>query len=145
MLSETICTLRRKNGLSQEQLAEKLGVSRQTVSKWETGASTPELDKLRALSEFFRVSMDELTGSPPPEGKPAPAGPGGRAESRLGVGLCLLGALGLLLFGVLTMVLPSAAGKLDASSAVTLHGTGLLMALFVLLLLAGIVLILRKK
>ena len=50
MLSEKIYSLRRKNGLSQEQLAEKIGVSRQAVSKWEGGLSTPELDKLSALS-----------------------------------------------------------------------------------------------
>ena len=62
MLSEKIYTLRRKSGLSQEQLAEKIGVSRQSISKWEGGLSTPELDKLRALSEFFHVSIDELTG-----------------------------------------------------------------------------------
>ena len=46
MLSEKIYELRRKNGLSQEQLAEKLSVSRQAISKWESGTSTPELDKL---------------------------------------------------------------------------------------------------
>ena len=51
MLSEKIYSLRRKNGLSQEQLAEKIGVSRQAISKWEGGLSTPELEKLRALSE----------------------------------------------------------------------------------------------
>ena len=49
MLSENIHALRRKSGLSQERLAEKIGVSRQAISKWETGAATPELDKLRAL------------------------------------------------------------------------------------------------
>ena len=51
MLSENIYALRRKNGLSQEQLAERIGVSRQAISKWETGLSTPELEKLKALSE----------------------------------------------------------------------------------------------
>ena len=49
MLSEKIVTLRRKHGMSQEQLAEKVGVSRQSISKWEGGLSTPELDKLKAL------------------------------------------------------------------------------------------------
>lgn len=68
MLSETIYTLRRKSGLSQEQLAEKIGVSRQSVSKWETGLSIPELDKLKALSECFHVTMDELTGDAMPIG-----------------------------------------------------------------------------
>ena len=62
MLSEKIYTLRRKSGLSQEQLAEKIGVSRQAISKWEGGLSTPELDKLKALSAFFQISIDELTG-----------------------------------------------------------------------------------
>ena len=61
MLSEKIYTLRRKSGLSQEQLAEKIGVSRQAISKWEGGLSIPELEKIRALSEFFNVSIDELT------------------------------------------------------------------------------------
>ena len=63
MLSEKIYTLRRKSGLSQEQLAEKIGVSRQAISKWEGGLSTPELDKLKALSECFQISIDELTGN----------------------------------------------------------------------------------
>ena len=58
MLSEKIYALRRKNGLSQEQLAEKIGVSRQAISKWEGGLSTPELDKLKALSECFQVTID---------------------------------------------------------------------------------------
>ena len=46
MLSEKIRALRRRAGLSQEELAETVGVSRQAVSKWESGASVPELDKL---------------------------------------------------------------------------------------------------
>ena len=62
MLSETIYRLRRRAGLSQEQLAETIGVSRQAISKWESGTSTPELDKLLALSECFHVTLDELTG-----------------------------------------------------------------------------------
>lgn len=52
--------LRKKNGLSQEELAEKLGVSRQSISKWESGTSLPEIDKLILLSEYFNVSVDYL-------------------------------------------------------------------------------------
>ena len=59
-LSEKIADLRRKAGLSQEQLADRLGVTRQSVSKWESGAAAPELGKLIALSELFRVSVDYL-------------------------------------------------------------------------------------
>lgn len=60
MLSEKIYVLRKKSELSQEQLAEKLGVSRQAIPKWESGISLPEIDKLLLLSEFFKVSIDYL-------------------------------------------------------------------------------------
>lgn len=60
MLSEKIYTLRRKRGLSQEQLAEIIGVSRQAISKWEGGLSVPESEKLIAISEYFNVTLDYL-------------------------------------------------------------------------------------
>jgi len=58
--SEKLLELRRREGLSQEQLADRLGVTRQSVSKWEGGAALPELGKLVALSELFSVSVDYL-------------------------------------------------------------------------------------
>ena len=66
---ERICRLRMARGLSQEELAAELQVSRQSVSKWETGSSVPELDKLLRLSEVFGVTLDELVkGAPIPDG-----------------------------------------------------------------------------
>jgi len=59
-LHEKIYELRKKDGLSQETLAEKLGVSRQSVSKWETGEATPEVSKLVVLSKLFGVTTDYL-------------------------------------------------------------------------------------
>lgn len=59
-LHEKIYELRKKNGLSQEALAESLGVSRQSVSKWETGEATPEVSKLLVLSKLFGVTTDYL-------------------------------------------------------------------------------------
>lgn len=59
-LSEKILSLRTQLGLSQEELAEKLAVSRQSVSKWETGQSVPDLDKLIKLADLFGISVDEL-------------------------------------------------------------------------------------
>lgn len=59
-LSKRLQKLRRERGLSQENLAEKLGVSRQAVSKWESGQTTPDLEKLVALTELYQVSMDYL-------------------------------------------------------------------------------------
>ena len=58
--SEKIQILRKEKGYSQETLAEKVGVSRQAVSKWESGLSYPETDKLIILSELFGCSIDEL-------------------------------------------------------------------------------------
>lgn len=59
-LHDKIYELRKKEGLSQEALAEKLGVSRQSVSKWETGEATPEVSKLLSLSKLFGVTTDYL-------------------------------------------------------------------------------------
>lgn len=52
--------LRKSSGLSQEELAEKLNVSRQTISKWELGESSPDMEKLIILSDYFQISLDEL-------------------------------------------------------------------------------------
>ena len=52
--------LRKQRGFSQEELASRLNVSRQTVSKWEVGDSTPDMEKLAAMSELFDVSLDQL-------------------------------------------------------------------------------------
>jgi len=57
---------REKNRLSQEMLAEKLGVSRQSVSKWELDQSLPEIDKIVAMSKLFNIKTDELLIPPPP-------------------------------------------------------------------------------
>lgn len=59
-LYEKLYELRRASGMSQEELAEKLGVSRQAVSKWESGTTQPELSKLIELSKLYSVSVDEL-------------------------------------------------------------------------------------
>ena len=60
MLSEKIINLRKSRGWSQEELAERLNVSRQSVSKWESGVSNPDLDKIVAMSTLFGVSTDYL-------------------------------------------------------------------------------------
>ncbi len=55
--------LRKKNGLSQEELAEKVGVARQTISKWELGETSPDIKQSKELSKIFHVSLDELTNN----------------------------------------------------------------------------------
>lgn len=59
-LADRIQSLRKARGISQEQLADQIGVSRQAVSKWESEQSTPDLDKIVLLSDFFDVTTDYL-------------------------------------------------------------------------------------
>ena len=60
MFSENLTKLRKESGMSQEQLAEELNVTRQAISKWESGTSMPDIDTVIALSEIFNVTTDYL-------------------------------------------------------------------------------------
>lgn len=65
-LGERLLNLRKKINLSQEEVAEKLNVTRQTISKWETDASTPDFDKIIPICNLYNITPDELlTGSKP--------------------------------------------------------------------------------
>ena len=58
--NEKIIMLRKNKNLSQEDLGNELGVARQTISKWELGETTPEMDKLIKMSEIFEITLDDL-------------------------------------------------------------------------------------
>ena len=59
-LGKKIAELRKKNNLSQEELADKVGVARQTISKWEIGDTTPDINQVKIISKIFNISIDEL-------------------------------------------------------------------------------------
>lgn len=98
-LGQRIQEGRTRLGLSQEALGEKLGVSRQAVSKWEADGAVPDTDKLIALSKLFGVSLNALLQVEEPDKGPAPAAPKGR--KRLWHGLSALFAAALVLSNVL--------------------------------------------
>lgn len=79
-LAETIQRLRKQSGMSQEALAEALGVSRQAVSKWESGLAMPEVEKLVELARIFSVSLDALFGLEPSPAAQPQAGPPPQGE-----------------------------------------------------------------
>lgn len=82
-IGEKIQKLRKEKGLSQEALAEALGVSRQSVSKWESGAALPDTDKIIAMSELFGISTDFiLKGDFAPSEPAAPAPPAAKPPKR---------------------------------------------------------------
>lgn len=60
MFKDNLISLRKMNHLSQEELAEKLGISRQTLSKYETGESVPDIEKCKVIADYFEVSIDDL-------------------------------------------------------------------------------------
>lgn len=62
-IGNKIVELRKKNNLSQEDLAEKIGVARQTISKWELGETQPDIKQAKKLSNVFNISLDELVGN----------------------------------------------------------------------------------
>ena len=60
MFKDNLIELRKLNGMSQDEFADRIGVSRQTVSKYETGESLPDIEKCKRIAEVFSVSMDDL-------------------------------------------------------------------------------------
>ncbi len=143
--SQNLYDLRKKKGLSQEQLAEALQVSRQAVSKWESGTAMPESEKLIAISDFFGVSLDlllkgEALGETFPSSLPKTEN-AGHLPWLLGLLAILCGLVGLIVWGVL--LISGAADRIGASSAVTLDGNGLVLALSLLFLVIGSALLWR--
>lgn len=140
MLPEKLYECRRRMGLSQEQLAEQVGVSRQTVSKWETGTSTTELEKLIALSQCFGITVDELV-----QGVAPAANTSKSTVPKLGPILVLLGGLMLCVFGLIIAFSPEASQIISTSSVITINGTGIAMLIAAVLMAAGILLTIKKK
>ena len=101
MFQDNLLQMRKMKGFTQEEIAEKVGVTRQAVAKWEAGETVPDLDKCKKLAEVFEVSLDDLANYEP--------------EENLGLGLPPKGKH---LFGVVTVgdkgqvVIPAKARKL---------------------------------
>lgn len=147
-LQGTIYRLRREQGLSQEQLAQSLGVSRQAVSKWESGRAIPDVGKIVRMSELFCVTTDELL-----KGMPAMQEPihtiktkrGSHAQRTAGWILCLMALAGGTIWAVSLFLVPSAHERLNASSGVALNGSGLLLMGCIVTTLTGGILLWRQR
>ena len=72
MIGENLLTLRKREGYSQEYVAEQIGVSRQAVAKWESGETTPDLTNCAALAKLFYVTLDDLVNYRSDEPLPIP-------------------------------------------------------------------------
>ena len=72
-IANRLCAYRKHHGISQEELAEKLGVSRQAISKWERSEASPDTDNLISLSQVYEVTLDALLYADPQSEKKAEA------------------------------------------------------------------------
>ncbi|MCR5323280.1 MAG: helix-turn-helix domain-containing protein [Lachnospiraceae bacterium] len=68
MFKDNLIQLRKMKQMTQEDIAEKIGVTRQSVAKWESGETIPDLEKCRMLAELFEVSLDDLANYEPEDG-----------------------------------------------------------------------------
>lgn len=106
MFKDNLIQLRKYNRLTQEQLAEKIGVTRQAIAKWEAGDTVPDLDKCKALAEIFGVSLDDLANYEPEKNMDLPIPPKGKHL----FGLVTVGEKG-------QIVIPAKARKIFSISA----------------------------
>ena len=107
-LAEKIYQARKKAGLSQEALADALGVTRQAVSKWETGKSVPDTENIRRMAQVLAVSADYFLGeAPAPEsalGDPAILDAIDRVSQRMGLLFFLIGVAAIALCSVVFLI-----------------------------------------
>ena len=147
MLSEKLYALRKKSGLSQEQLAERLGVSRQAISKWESGQSVPESEKLIAVSNYFGVSLDYLLKEDEANTDGANASPVQKSDKTgflLGMVACMAGVLCLIVWGLVSVLNPDASDRLGGASMIHIDGNGIFLILCVAAIAVGAVLLLKN-
>lgn len=146
-LSEKLYNLRRKQGLSQEVLAEKLDCSRQAISKWENGTTTPDAEMLQKYSELFGVSVDYLVKEDIEE--PTGVQPTGKNDGNkkllgiLGLVLSLMGCVSLIVFGAISVFGSETADKIAQSSMIVVDGTFIAMVISVLFVVLGAVILIK--
>lgn len=146
MLSEKLYQLRKKSGLSQEQLAEQLNVSRQAISKWESGSAFPESEKLIIISNYFGVSVDYLLKDEvEDEVKTSYAEIGKNPTTLAGLMICIAGIVSMVLWGLFSILRPEASNQMSESSMITMDGNGIFLILCVVVVIAGAGLLLKSQ
>ena len=148
MLSEKLYKLRKNSGLSQEQLAEQLNVSRQAISKWESGTAVPESEKLITISNYFGVSVDYLLKDDEEDkAKVTDSTIEEKPKMIAGIIICIAGILSMVIWGLLSIFSPEASDQISDSSMITIDGNGIFLILCVvaIVVVAGLLLKSKKK
>lgn len=146
MLSEKLYQLRKKSGLSQEQLSEQLNVSRQAISKWESGSAFPESEKLIIISNYFGVSVDYLLKDEAEDEAKTPNAEIRKNPTTLaGLVICIAGIAAMILWGLFSILRPEISNQMSESSMITIDGNGIFLILCVVAVVAGAVLLLKSQ
>lgn len=146
MISEKIYKLRKNSGLSQEQLAEQLNVSRQAISKWESGTAVPESEKLITISNYFGVSVDYLLKDEEEfKEKATDSSAEEKPKMIAGIIICIAGIVAMVIWGLLSIFSPEASNRMSDSSMITIDGNGIFLSLCAVAIIVGAGLLLKSK
>ena len=146
-LCEKLYNLRRKQGLSQEELAEKLDCSRQVISKWENGTTTPDAEMLQKYSKLFDVSIDYLLNDDMTEPSSIYLAEKNSENKKLlgilGLVIAIVGCVSLVVFGAITVFSSKTADKIAGSSFIVIDGMFIAMLISVLFVVFGAVILIK--
>ena len=133
-IAEKIKQLRKDNSMTQEDLAEKLNVSRQTISKWETSVTIPDADNIVAISKLFNITTDELLDYRVETVQK-------KKQFIMDMAVLLFGIIGFIVFAILLMT-----NQIDeTSSVITINGYGIAAILFLILIIALIIVMIKRN
>ena len=133
-IAEKIKQLRKDNNMTQEDLAEKLNVSRQTISKWETNITIPDADNIVAISKLFNITTDELLDYKVEAVQK-------KKQFLLDMAVLLFGIIGFIVFAILLMT-----NQIDeTSSVITINGYGIASIFFLILIIAFIIVMIKRN
>ena len=133
-IAEKIKSLRKDNSMTQEDLAEKLNVSRQTISKWETSVTIPDADNILAISKLFNITTDELLDYRVETVQK-------KKQFIMDMAVLLFGIIGFIVFSILLMT-----NQIDeTSSVITINGYGIAAILFLILIIAFIIVTIKRN
>lgn len=133
-IAEKIKQLRKDNSMTQEDLAEKLNVSRQTISKWETSVTIPDADNIVAISKLFNITTDELLDYRIETVQK-------KKQFIMDMAVLLFGIIGFIVFAILLMT-----NQIDeTSSVITINGYGIAAILFLILIIAFIIVMIKRN
>ena len=134
LIADKIKKLRKDNNMTQEDLAEKLNVSRQTISKWETNITIPDADNIVAISKLFNITTDELLDYKVEAVQK-------KKQFLLDMAVLLFGIIGFIVFAILLMT-----NQIDeTSSVITINGYGIALIFFLILIIAFIIVMIKRN